>query len=149
MSAGTAWSIGKLIWDGGKVAAGSSNPIGWAVSATLLFKKWVDSENAKLLELVRQREGCAHIVMLEGAPPTVVAYTYVRDNEGVAWKVGQSALFFWHPDTTFKPKLFTNAFVPGERGVTSVADAAGFHQKVARPQEGYGCSQCRAANSDR
>jgi hypothetical protein len=144
MSVGTAVSIGKLVWDGGRVAAGASNPLGWAVSATMLFKKWVDSENAKLLEIVRQREACPHIVMLEGSPPTIVAAEYVRLSEGVAWKVGESALFFWHPDATFRPLVFTTAFVPGPRGAKSVANAAAFGNVIARPEGGYGCSQCRA-----
>jgi hypothetical protein len=83
-----------------------------AVSATFLIKKWVDSENAEVLEAVRQREGCAHIEMVEGSPPTPVACAYVHDKGGIAWKISESACFFWHPETTFKPLIFTEAFIP-------------------------------------
>jgi len=152
-----AWSLVKVV-NGAMKAVGLSTgvvgtvvsgPIGVAVGATLYVKKWIDSENSKIFESVKKREGCPHIVMLEGSPPTPSAVLYVADHGGVAWKFGESALYFWHKEITFRPNIFSEAFVRGSNGVKWIRDTASFSSSVTRPGEGYGCSECRKANSTR
>ncbi|MCM8612039.1 hypothetical protein [Accumulibacter sp.] len=157
MELGSAWSLVRLVSSGmnavgvntGPLGAAVGGPVGVAVTSAFLVKKWVDSSAAKMLELVRQREACAHIEMLEGAPPTPSAVEYVSRNAGMAWRFGESALYFWHPEASFKPLVFNWALVPGKSGVDLVRDSREYDAAVSRPIAGYGCSRCRAVNAQR
>ena len=120
-----------------------SGPVGIAITATYAIKKWVDSENVKVFDLVRKREGCSHISMLEGSPPTPSALLYVADHGGVAWRTAGASLYFWHVESTFKPLVFSDALVPGSKGVKLVQSNKAFTSAVLRPSSGYGCSECR------
>jgi hypothetical protein len=149
MDVGTGWSIIRLINAGKGVLAGA-NPIGFATSATMFVKKLVDSESAELLKNVQQREGCAHIQLIEGSPPTPSAFLYVSNHGGVAWNNATgSSFYFWHPDTTFKPLVFGWALVPSPRSVSLVRSVEEYCRSINQPKDGYGCSQCRAANARR
>ena len=151
MDVATGWSIYRLGQSGYGAVIGGANPLVFAISATLLLKKWVDSENAKLLQLVQQRESCPHIQMLEGYPPTIAAHNYVRENEGVTWTIGdKSSYWFWHPDVSFRPLTFSWAMVaqPGG-GAKLVRSQAEFVEHVAPPKDGYGCGRCKEANRKR
>jgi hypothetical protein len=157
MELGSAWSIVRLVSSGlstvgvntGPIGAAVGGPVGVAVTSAFLVKKWVDSSAAKMLELVRQREACPHIDMVEGSPPTPSAVEYVFQNGGIAWRFGESAQYFWHPEASFKPLVFDWALVPGKSGVDLVRDGQQYDMAVHRPRAGYGCSRCRAVNSQR
>jgi hypothetical protein len=123
--------------------------LGGAIGATVLVSDWVDSEASKIFESVKKREGCSHIKMLEGSPPTPSACLYVSQKGGVAWTFGETSLYFWHQSTSFKPLVFTRVIIPGANGVTLADSSSEFNQKVKRPHEGYHvCQKCKAAQQN-
>ncbi|MCR5869138.1 hypothetical protein [Aquincola sp. J276] len=147
------WSLIKLADSGMKAvgigtgALGSvlAGPLGVAVTATMYLKQWVDSQQSEVFEAVKKRESCPHIEMVEGSPPTPSALALVADRGGVAWRLGSGSLYFWHAETPFRPSVFSDALLPGVRGVTRVTTQREFALKVVRPADGYGCSACRRA----
>lgn len=148
-SALKAYKIGKVV----RGIATGTNPLGAAIGATLLVKDYVDSERSKVHRAVLDAEGCAHIQMLEAfwGAPTPSAFGYVADHGGVAWRPGQSPLYFWHPERFFKPTLFSQAFVrvDGAHSTVHIVNSdLEFRQRVLLQKGfGYGCRRCYDARS--
>lgn len=151
MDALTVLKVGKKAADGLKALGVELGPltrvlpvVGVATTC-LTIKKWIDSEDAKMLNDTRSREECPHIVMIEGPySASILAASYVVEHGGIAWMLGEMSLFFWHSEATFQPLVFSEAYIPTRNGVRRVGTLRDYSEYVPRPKKGYGCSQCKA-----
>lgn len=127
-----------------------SGPVGVAISAVSLLQTWVEADNAEILVHARQREGCPHIGMISGSPPSIAALSFVAQWGGVAWIFGDTVLHYYHEEATFRPLVFNQIMLKGSSGKVTTANSDIEYQRlVHRPIDGYGCSKCRDKQKSR